>query len=51
MWFIKKEKVQQNLISDQGIENKTDVFSIIVIIFSTVMSIILIVLGALILFL
>ena len=48
MRILSRDKVHKDVISDQGIEKKTDAFSIAVIIISTILSIVLIILGVLI---
>lgn len=50
MRFFSKEKVYKNVISDAGIEKKTDSFSIAVILLSNLISVTLVILGVLIFF-
>lgn len=45
MRFLRKKDVQANVISDTGMVQKTDIFSVVVIIISVLMSFILIGLG------
>lgn len=47
MKILNKDKVTKDVISDQGIQKKTDSFSIAVIIISNTLSVVLVVLGLL----
>ena len=46
--FFKKKKVKHDIISDEGLVKKTDIFSVVVITASNILSVILIILGILI---
>ena len=48
MRFFKKKKVKHDIISDEGLVKKTDIFSVVVITASNILSVILIILGILI---
>ena len=46
--FFNKKKVKHDIISDEGLVKKTDIFSVVVITASNILSVILIILGILI---